>query len=192
MTPNIKGTQKMNEQIIIVKGAFDLEFCNRCFAITASEKGLVGAEELNANVRKSRITFLQGVFKHLDIYKPVLDVLHSTNQQFFNFDLEAIQAPQLTEYDSAYAGEYKPHKDIEPSDVNGVQRKLSMVVQLTPENNYEGGELQFPESSDYDVSITKEQGTAIIFPSYLLHGVTPVTKGLRKSLVVWAIGSTFR
>ena len=182
----------MNEQIIIVKNAFDLRFCNRCSNILAAENGLVGNEELNASIRKSKITFLQGVFKHLDIYKPVLDVMNDTNKQFFDFDLDGIQPPQLTEYDSAYAGEYKPHKDSSSPDGSGIERKLSMVVQITPEDNYEGGELQFPDSSEYDVSITKEQGTAIIFPSYLLHGVTPVTRGLRKSLVVWAVGSTFR
>lgn len=182
----------MNEQIIIIKGAFDLDFCNRCSGILASQNGLVGNEELNASIRRSRITFLNGVFKHLDIYKPVLDTFNSANQQFFNFDLEGVEPPQLTEYDADYQGEYKPHRDIAPPKENGIQRKLSMVVQLTPEDAYEGGNLEFPDSAEYDVSLTKEQGTAIIFPSYLLHGVTPVTWGLRKSLVVWAIGSTFR
>jgi PKHD-type hydroxylase len=38
----------------------------------------------------------------------------------------------------------------------------------------------------------REKGTVIMFPSYLLHRVTPVTKGVRKSLVLWVGGTTFR
>lgn len=186
----------MNESIVIIKDAFSPEFCTKCFDILASNEGHVGGEHnlnvLDPTIRRSKVSFLTGVFKHLDIYEPVLKVMHNVNQEYYGFDLEAIQPPQLTEYDSSYKGEYKPHLDIDPPDANGIQRKLSMVVQLTPKDSYEGGELQFPNSPNYDVSITKDQGTAILFPSYVLHGVTPVTQGFRKSLVVWAIGSTFR
>lgn len=186
----------MNESIVIIKNAFSSEFCNRCFAILASNEGEIGGEHhlnvVDPEIRRSKISFLTGVFKHLDIYEPVLRAIHNANQEYYGFDLDAIQPPQLTEYDDSYKGEYKPHLDIDPPDANGIQRKLSMVVQLSKKDSYEGGELQFPNASEYDVSITKEQGTAIIFPSYLLHGVTPVTNGLRKSLVVWAIGQKFR
>lgn len=182
----------MNEKIVIVKDAFDLKFCNRCFDISADYKASIGAGSVDSSVRKSKVTFLEGVFEHLDIYQPILTFLNQVNKEYFNFHLSAIQPPQLTEYDSVYQGEYKQHKDTAVIQEGEIVRKLSMVVQLTPKDNYEGGELHFKESTDYDVELTKQQGTAIVFPSYLWHGVTPVTSGLRKSLVVWAIGNEFK
>jgi PKHD-type hydroxylase len=38
----------------------------------------------------------------------------------------------------------------------------------------------------------KEKGAVVMFPSYLMHRITPVTKGVRKSLVLWVGGNTFR
>lgn len=38
----------------------------------------------------------------------------------------------------------------------------------------------------------RDKGTVIIFPSYILHRVTPVTKGVRKSLAVWISGPRFK
>ena len=38
---------------------------------------------------------------------------------------------------------------------------------------------------------TKNKGTIIVFPSMLLHKVTPVTKGIRHSLVQWFSGPDF-
>lgn len=54
---------------------------------------------------------------------------------------------------------------------------------------YEGGELQI--NTGKVLVAEKEKGTVIIFPSYLLHRVTPVTKGIRRSLVLWIEGPAF-
>ena len=59
-----------------------------------------------------------------------------------------------------------------------------MTLQLTDGSEYEGGEL---ELYGKDVSYALGKGNVIIFPSFMLHKVHPVTKGLRKSLVVWGI-----
>lgn len=181
----------MNEKIIVSKNAFDLDFCNKCLEIHAANYGTIGSG-FDTSVRKSKVTFLNGAFRHVDIYKEILQFLNDVNAHQFQFDLMGMEPPQLTEYDSAYQGEYKPHKDSNIPDENNIIRKLSMVVQITPPDSYEGGVLQFPDMKDYDESTTMAQGSAIVFPSYLLHGVTPVTSGKRKSLVVWANGPAFR
>ena len=181
----------MNENIIVNKQAFGLNFCNQCLEIAANEFGLVGDGARDSDVRNSKITFLHGALNHLDIYTEILKFISEVNKHHFDFQLDGIESPQLTEYDSLYQGEYKPHKDSFQNE-QGITRKLSMVVQITPPDSYEGGLLQFPDIKGYDSSLTMEQGTAIVFPSYLLHGVTPVTSGKRKSLVVWANGQPFR
>jgi PKHD-type hydroxylase len=70
-------------------------------------------------------------------------------------------------------------------------RKLSLILQLSDATEYEGGELQLKDSSDH-TAVERKKGHLIAFPSYLLHRVTPVTKGIRRSLVVWISGPAFR
>ena len=67
---------------------------------------------------------------------------------------------------------------------NGKTRKLSMTIVLN--NDYEGGEFQFFNYKDQ--LIKEKKGTVIVFPSYMVHRVRPVTKGTRYSLVVWFCG----
>ena len=69
-------------------------------------------------------------------------------------------------------------------------RKLSMSVQLTDPDDYDGGELQTNDGVIHTVS--NDRGLVTVFPSYVLHRVTPVTRGTRRSLVVWANGPGFR
>jgi PKHD-type hydroxylase len=69
------------------------------------------------------------------------------------------------------------------------RRKLSLVCQLSDPSEYEGGELQINTGEIFTPE--KQKGTVILFPSYLLHRVTPVTKGTRRSLVLWIEGPAF-
>lgn len=182
----------MNESIVIVKDAFSLDFCNRCRDISTNETARVANDEVAPMIRKSNIRFLDGYFNNPEIYTEILSFMRQANDGHFQFNLTGLESPQLTEYDAKYQGEYKPHRDNFFELGKMTDRKLSMIVQITPPDCYEGGEIMFPEATNYDVNLTKSQGTAIVFPSYLLHGVKPVTGGVRKSLVCWAIGPAFR
>jgi PKHD-type hydroxylase len=70
-------------------------------------------------------------------------------------------------------------------------RKLSISIQLTNPDEYEGGELYLYQSDKGEL-MDKTQGTLIMFPSYVLHEVMPVTKGTRNSLVTWVTGKQFK
>jgi PKHD-type hydroxylase len=65
------------------------------------------------------------------------------------------------------------------------------VVQLSDPAGYEGGQLQVWPSNAV-ITAPGEKGTATLFPSYLLHRVTPVTAGERHSLTIWAHGPSYR
>jgi len=87
----------------------------------------------------------------------------------------------------------------ETPDINmvGKVRKLSMTINLSDPNDYEGGDLKIDtksldEESVHNVTQIKPQGSLVVFPSYLYHQVTPVTKGTRYSLVVWCLGKPFK
>ena len=100
----------------------------------------------------------------------------------FNEDL------QYTRYndDSSY---YGWHIDGQVKSDNP-PRKLSMTIQLSDPSEYEGGDFQINGSQLH--TLPKQKGLSILFPSYTLHQVTPVTKGIRRSLVVWLCGPAFR
>jgi PKHD-type hydroxylase len=61
-------------------------------------------------------------------------------------------------------------------------RKISMTCLLSHESEFEGGELQIEKEKN---KVKLVQGQAIFFASFLLHRVAPVTRGVRKSLVMW-------
>lgn len=69
-------------------------------------------------------------------------------------------------------------------------RKVSLTIQLSDPDGYAGGELQFHGAQDMPQA--RQHGTGVAFPSYLAHQVSPVTQGLRRSLVAWAYGPAFR
>lgn len=112
------------------------------------------------------------------------------NNKFFKFDLWGfMENLQFTQY-VAPSGKYDSHID----KAFGAQiRKLSIVVQMSNPDDYEGGDLEILTSGEEKPKKTKREiGTLIAFPSYTLHRVTPVTKGVRNSLVGWITGAPFK
>jgi len=106
----------------------------------------------------------------------------------WNFDIWGYQ--DLLQYTKYYGngGHYDWHADLGPGISN---RKLSCVLQLSTPEEYEGGELQMNPGGDI-MSVPKGLGTICFFPSFLLHRVTPLTSGTRKSLVTWLCGANLR
>ena len=90
-------------------------------------------------------------------------------------------------YDFHFDGNGFTRSQVENKFIKNKTRKLSMTIVLN--DNYEGGEFEFFNNK----SLIKEKtGTIIVFPSYIVHKVKPVTKGTRYSLVVWFCGEPFK
>jgi PKHD-type hydroxylase len=124
------------------------------------------------------------------IYQRLSELVNQNNSKFFNFDLTQIETLQFTYYSDKEDGCYKSH--IDPLNWSlPHNRKLSIVLQLSDPSEYEGGELKL-HTSNNPITIQKEKGYVVTFPSYTLHEVTPVTKGNRYSLVAWVHGPSFK
>jgi len=116
----------------------------------------------------------------------------------WNYDILFNEYAQFTIYNKNQ--HYDWHQDITKAnkDFPNTQRKLSVSVQLSNPSDYEGGELLFNVIGNKNKrNILKEEnaktkGSVIVFPSYELHKVTPVTKGIRYSLVMWFRGPKFK
>lgn len=185
----------MNENILIVRGAFDAEWCNACFdAVKKTETAAVGQGTKSNSIRRSNISFLSGAVRHAKLYVPLIKFISDVNENHYKWDLSDPEVIQFTEYNESNQGMYRPHKDTSIHSVDQqIVRKLSISIQLTDGSGYEGGDLIFP---DQDEPLPQEDlktiGTAIVFPSYLSHGVNPVTKGTRHSAVSWVLGPPFK
>ena len=123
------------------------------------------------------------------LYRKIYDASVFANTGFKYQMYSTMSKIQFSEYDETYQGYFKWHTDINYDEDQDF--KLSFSVQLTDSCNYEGGELQFFNGIEDPVVAPKGVGDLIIFPSFLWHQVTPVTKGRRNSLVGWFSGPTF-
>ena len=115
---------------------------------------------------------------------------HLLNNQFWNYDLKNNFEFQLIKYD--IGGNYNWHCDYGIAPKRGLSRKLSMSIQLTPSEEYHGGELQVVDYGNHTLTIPGDLGTVIVFDSKLPHKVWPVVWGQRISLVGWANGPRLR
>ena len=137
--------------------------------------------------RRSKIFWLPKTDEFHVIYNILCECIQICNREFYQFKISEIaEQIQYTVYNEADQGHYDWHLDMGPSKA---RRKLSLVCQLSDPSEYEGGELQI--NTGNIIVPEKDKGTVIIFPSYLLHRVTPVTKGTRRSLVLWIEGPAF-
>lgn len=143
---------------------------------------------VNPNIRRSQVSWLTNTPDTKWVFEKLAFVVAKNNAEYFRFDLTGFgEALQLTNYDQAENGMYGWHLDYG----GGPSRKLSMTVQLTDPSEYEGGNLQIMTSGQ-PMNVRKQRGLIAIFPSYVLHQVTPVTQGSRQSLVAWISGPAFR
>ena len=137
----------------------------------------------NQDIRQTIVTFMP---PHSVIGCILNTHLLNINAFQWNYDVRSVQDIQIGHYQ--VGGHYDWHIDTTDPDKNNAQRKLSAVLMLSDENDYEGGLLEIKNAE-----IPKlKQGTIVIFPSYTQHRVTKVTKGNRFTAVAWAVGPAFR
>ena len=154
-----------------------------------AQVGSASGGRVDINVRRSQISWLDNTPNTAFAFEKLGDIANQINAEHFNFDLVGFGEPmQLTNYDQLEQGMYGWHQDY---NAKKVSRKLSLVLQLTDPSEYEGGNLQVMTSGE-PVNVRKQRGLVAIFPSYLLHQVTPVTQGNRQSLVAWVSGPAFK
>ena len=156
--------------------------------------------------RKSDIVWLNDNW----IYKEIQPFISAANKLAdWNFDWDYSENCQFTKYSvGQYYGWHcdsfpKPYNKSNDINLHGKIRKLSVTISLTDPDEYEGGNLEFDFRNQVDWETNKKQGikecteirpkgSIIVFPSFVWHRVTPVTRGTRYSLVIWSLGKPFR
>jgi PKHD-type hydroxylase len=158
----------------------------------ALKKGTVLGEGPEITYDGLRITRLAPVLPNPEVawlYQRIERVIRAVNQQTYRFDLMGFTEPfNYMVYEGAEGGHFGWHVD------NGRQqapRKLSATLQLTDGAFYDGCDLEFFGGHETECA-PRNRGALVVFPSYVLHRVTPIRTGTRKALVIWSTGPNFR
>lgn len=138
--------------------------------------------------RRTKIHWLEFNDDNIWIYRKVGAIAQNINAAHYRFDLSGCFEPfQLTRYEATVKGHYDWHQDYGAP----VSRKLSITLQLSAADAYDGGDLEIMTTNKV-LQAERARGMVIAFPAYQLHRVTPVERGERRSLVAWISGPVFR
>ena len=153
--------------------------------------GLDNDNHVDTSVRETEVVWQ-------DVMSPIGCILQAyvnaaNHYANWNYNLRYMERVQIGKYSEEKESFYDWHIDSAPPDNNEEQRKLSISVLLSDPKDFEGGKLKFKNLDEEENNkILATQGSIVVFPSYISHKVTPVTKGERYSAVSWMVGPKFR
>lgn len=163
-----------------------------------AERASTLGDETGGGTRSSMIKWLPRNQTFDWLYERMISMSEEANQTLWNFDLiSSLEAIQYTEYYASENGHYDWHQDIGAGELPS-KRKVSITIQLSDADEYAGGDLLICTGSagsgelDNNLVMPRGKGVGVLFPSYMMHRVTPVTRGIRRSLVLWVGGGHYR
>lgn len=173
--------------------ALSSDFCDLVIKETDWEKSYAGRIgdgdgefKSDTNFRSTDITWngqLSPVGTVLQAY-----IIAANQYAGWNFKLSHMEEVQMGKYAAEKSGCYDWHFDIDmPTD--GHQRKLTGVILLSDPKDFDGGNLEIKDSAEEQ--LLQAKGSIIVFPCYMAHRVTTVTRGIRYSAVSWMRGPVF-
>jgi len=186
----------LNQHLVFEPGAGGLtgEECDEVRSIVArlrssAKPGGVGGGAVRREVRRAQVAWVNMADDTAWLFSRVFSLAHAANvASGWNFELIGPNPSlQLSVYEDAELGTFDWHADI--GEEQASFRKVSVVIEI--ESAQEGGVLQFHPGQSVR-SVRSGPGTAVVFPSYLSHRLSPVTEGRRVSLVAWVCGPQFR
>ena len=167
-------------------------------ATTLDSDGNSVPDENPNGIRSSMVKWIPQTQEWDWLYQRMIEMAQEANEETWGFDLiSADENIQYTEYYANENGHYDWHQDIGPGELAS-KRKVSITLQLADDSEYEGGDLQLSGGGDGNGILStahtcpRGKGVTVVFPSYMMHRVSKVTKGTRRSLVLWVGGAHYR
>jgi predicted 2-oxoglutarate/Fe(II)-dependent dioxygenase YbiX len=179
--PGLKFTPQECKKII--------DLTQQVYPTSASIGGTSDNSKIARGIRSANIFVLENDEENRWIYEKVANAVSVANTLHFDYDIAGItHGIQLIEYsaDMPIKGHYDWHVD--SGNGEPALRKISFTAQLSDPSEYEGCELIINNHAQEMIG-TKERGSIHLFPSYMLHKVAPITRGVRYALVIWIHGS---
>lgn len=169
------------------------EFCNHVEKTYSAQDAMVGYDDEaeKTSYRESEVRWVD-TQAEAQMSQMLWTYIDRANRDAFDIDVRYLNQVQYTTYYGDKKGHYHWHHDVDWRSTQPFHRKLSVTVQLSDPNEYEGGDFEFDGDIDQLPPEHKEKGTVLVFPSFYRHRVKPITKGIRKSLVAWFEGPHWR
>lgn len=157
------------------------------------QEGVTGVDrKTTPHIRQSGVQWLDPDQTWMWMYQRLSPFIARVNHEHFRFDLESMENFQYTEYTEGQ--NYDWHVDCMAGREHC--RKLSMSILLSDPSEFEGGKFELMQYGSPDPSRIAypelKKGDALFFPSFMGHRVTPVTSGVRHSVVCWVSGPQFK
>ena len=143
------------------------------------EEGKIKDDKVDHSIRNTRIAWIHPNTETHWLFDRAIIIFASS----LSFNM--LQSMQYTVYDSK-GSHYSWRRDIGNGDKIMKARVNVGIVQLSSPSEYKGGVLQL-KHQDQVIDVMKTKGMVTTFPISMLHRVTPVTSGVRKTLIMWGL-----
>ena len=182
-------TQKVPDKLVdlLVEELTELE---KHANLEEMENAQVGGEKhgrTDYDVRNSKLHWWYEDHWACSIFSHYIGI---ANKNIWEYDLNLLESIQITLYNEG--GHYAWHSDYGTSKNKDFTRKLSASLLVTDPLEYEGGDLELWGGGEWIRQAPRGKGNVVVFPSYLMHRVKPITKGTRKSFVLWVGGQHYK
>jgi len=170
----------------------DLDALERQFDCLQLEQARLSGNRLDS-IRTTHVAWVNRNEGTEDLYLRMEAVVLRLNAEHFHAELSGLSTMQYAVYRESDSGYFDWHSDYgrERNDPGREPRKLTLSLQLSDGDSYEGCDLEARAVWHMDAA-PRERGTLVAFRATVLHRVTPITRGVRKSLVIWATGPEYR
>ena len=176
----------------IWSGELSNEVCDKIIEqglLLAQEQATISTKsdpnDIDTKIRDGKVAWFE---KTSWVDRLLFYYVHKTNEQEWQFNLNGSEKAQFTVYEKNDFYTWHRDNNIE----SNITRKVSVTVQLSDPSEYSGGDLKLKDCwGTHEIPTVNARGTIIIFPSFLLHEVSPVNEGTRYSLVQWYSGPPF-
>jgi PKHD-type hydroxylase len=185
--------KSIDSSLFSLKNVFEIKECDQIILASAESMKKTGLihEKAQPDIRQSEVHWIDEEKEGDWVLRRLMREVSDANKSHFDFHLSDFsELIQIARYKSTEGGHYDWHTDLGGSAIAS-RRKLTMVVQLSDPKDYAGGLLEVNVGGNIRQA-SLEQGSAVFFPSFMLHRVTPVIEGVRYSLACWVHGPTFQ
>ncbi|WP_156950765.1 2OG-Fe(II) oxygenase [Terasakiella pusilla] len=191
--PQAEWLKTVGSAMFATNDVFSIAECDQIIQFSKNDMqdmGLINNQNVS-DVRQSSVHWIDEEKDGDWVLRKIMREVSDINNNHFNFNLtDFSELIQIANYQEITGGHYDWHTDLGGSAIAS-RRKLTLVIQLSDPDDYEGGVLEVNIGGNIHKASLR-QGSAVIFPSFILHRVSPVTKGNRYSLACWIHGPTFR
>lgn len=203
--PRIKG--RTTFAYAKIDNAFTSEDVERINLHCSSQKKLLKDATIVGGPDAPRIRISKTFFETRNqenswFFEKLNNIIEIVNNEFYGFDLWGYESYQYGEYYGTDGGKYDLHTDMLTDDINELNanaynmgtRKLSLSLMLSQQNtDFTGGDFVVATGKEQNAEVVNIPiGGVVVFPSFIVHGVKPVTSGIRRSIVAWVVGPKFK